>query len=101
MIKPISTTYHGYDVFELPPPGQGFAALQMLNILDVCVPRLGANLAKLGPSEPMYWHLMVEAKKLAYRICTRSRTATRSLPQCRSTSSYRNRTRRRSAIESI
>ena len=65
-VEPISTTYHGYDVFELPPPGQGFAALQMLNILDVCVPRLGANLAKLGPSDPMYWHLMVEAKKLAY-----------------------------------
>ncbi len=65
-VEPISTTYHGYDVFELPPPGQGFAALQMLNILEVCVPKLGANLAKLGPSDPMYWHLMVEAKKLAY-----------------------------------
>jgi gamma-glutamyltranspeptidase/glutathione hydrolase len=65
-VDPISTTYHGYDVFELPPPGQGFAALQMLNILDVCVPKLGHSLEKLGPSNPMYWHLMVEAKKLAY-----------------------------------
>jgi gamma-glutamyltranspeptidase/glutathione hydrolase len=65
-VDPISTSYHGYDVFELPPPGQGFAALQMLNILEVCVPKLGASLAKLGPSDPMYWHLMVEAKKLAY-----------------------------------
>jgi gamma-glutamyltranspeptidase/glutathione hydrolase len=65
-VDPISTGYHGYDVFELPPPGQGFAALQMLNILDVCVPKLGNSLAKLGPSNPMYWHLMVEAKKLAY-----------------------------------
>jgi gamma-glutamyltranspeptidase / glutathione hydrolase len=65
-VEPISTTYHGYDVFELPPPGQGFAALQMLNILEVCVPKLGTNLAKLGPSDPAYWHLMVEAKKLAY-----------------------------------
>ena len=65
-VDPISTSYHGYDVFELPPPGQGFAALQMLNILDVCVPKLGDSLAKLGPSNPMYWHLMVEAKKLAY-----------------------------------
>jgi gamma-glutamyltranspeptidase/glutathione hydrolase len=65
-IEPISTNYHGYDVFELPPPGQGFAALEMLNILEVCVPKLGMNLAKLGPSDPMYWHLMVEAKKLAY-----------------------------------
>ncbi|RPI53637.1 MAG: gamma-glutamyltransferase family protein [Acidobacteria bacterium] len=65
-VDPISTGYHGYDIFELPPPGQGFAALEMLNILEVCVPKLGANLSKLGPSEPMYWHLMVEAKKLAY-----------------------------------
>jgi gamma-glutamyltranspeptidase/glutathione hydrolase len=65
-VEPISTTYHGYDVFELPPPGQGFAALEMLNILEVCVPKLGFNLATLGPSHPMYWHLLVEAKKLAY-----------------------------------
>ena len=65
-VDPISTSYHGYDVFQLPPPGQGFAALQMLNILEVCVPKLGDSLAKLGPSNPMYWHLMVEAKKLAY-----------------------------------
>jgi gamma-glutamyltranspeptidase/glutathione hydrolase len=65
-VEPISTNYHGFDVFELPPPGQGFAALEMLNILEVCVPKLGFNLASLGPSDPMYWHLMVEAKKLAY-----------------------------------
>jgi gamma-glutamyltranspeptidase/glutathione hydrolase len=65
-VEPISTNYHGYDVYELPPPGQGFAALEMLNILEVCVPRLGASLTTLGPSHPMYWHLMVEAKKLAY-----------------------------------
>jgi gamma-glutamyltranspeptidase/glutathione hydrolase len=65
-VEPISTTYHGYDVFELPPPGQGFAALEMLNILEVCVPKLGMSLAALGPSSPMYWHLLVEAKKLAY-----------------------------------
>ncbi len=64
--EPISTNYHGFDVFELPPPGQGFAALEMLNILEVCVPKLGMNLAALGPSNPMYWHLLVEAKKLAY-----------------------------------
>jgi gamma-glutamyltranspeptidase/glutathione hydrolase len=65
-VEPISTNYHGFDVFELPPPGQGFAALEMLNILEVCVPKLGFNLTSLGPSDPMYWHLMVEAKKLAY-----------------------------------
>ena len=65
-VDPISTNYHGYDVFQLPPPGQGFAALEMLNILEVCVPKLGLNLSALGPSNPTYWHLLVEAKKLAY-----------------------------------
>ena len=33
-VEPLSTSYHGYDVFELPPPGQGFATLQQLNILE-------------------------------------------------------------------
>ena len=65
-VEPVTTNYHGYDIYQLPPPGQGFAALEMLNILEVCVPKLGFNLATLGPSNPMYWHLMVEAKKLAY-----------------------------------
>ncbi len=65
-VEPISTNYHGYDVYELPPPGQGVAALEMLNLLEVCVPKLGFNLTSLGPSDPMYWHLMVEAKKVAY-----------------------------------
>ena len=64
--EPITTNYHGYDVFELPPPGQGFAALEMLNILEVCVPKFGTSLAALGPTDPQYWHYMVEAKKLAY-----------------------------------
>jgi gamma-glutamyltranspeptidase/glutathione hydrolase len=64
--EPITTNYHGYDVFELPPPGQGFAALEMLNILEVCVPKFGTSLAALGPADPQYWHYMVEAKKLAY-----------------------------------
>ncbi|HZR23639.1 MAG TPA: gamma-glutamyltransferase family protein [Vicinamibacterales bacterium] len=64
--EPISTNYHGYDIFELPPPGQGFAALEMLNVLETCVPKYGTTLAKLGPSDPQYWHFMVEAKKLAY-----------------------------------
>src|SRR5437763_6313373 len=63
---PITTNYHGYDVFELPPPVQGFAALEMLNILEVCVPKFGTSLAALGPTDPQYWHYMVEAKKLAY-----------------------------------
>jgi gamma-glutamyltranspeptidase/glutathione hydrolase len=65
-VEPVSTDYHGYDVFQLPPPGQGFAALEMLNILEVCAPVHGIDLAELGPMHPDYWHFMVEAKKLAY-----------------------------------
>src|ERR687888_2494640 len=64
--EPVSPNYHGYDIFELPPPGQGFAALEMLNILEVCVPKFGTSLAAPGPTDPQYWHYMVEAKKLAY-----------------------------------
>jgi gamma-glutamyltranspeptidase/glutathione hydrolase len=65
-VEPISTTYHGHEVLQLPPPGQGLAVLEMLNILEVCAPRLGLDLAKLGHTDPTYWHLVVEAKKLAY-----------------------------------
>lgn len=65
-VEPISTNYHGYDIFQLPPPGQGWAALEMLNILEVCAPVHDLNLTALGPSNPDYWHFLVEAKKLAY-----------------------------------
>ena len=63
---PITTNYHGYDIYEMPPNTQGFAVLEMMNILEVCAPRLGMNLASLGPRSPAYWHMLVEAKKLAY-----------------------------------
>lgn len=65
-IDPISTNYHGYDVYEMPPNTQGFVLLEMLNILETCVPKLGYDLAALGPRSPQYWHFLVEAKKLAY-----------------------------------
>jgi len=65
-VEPITTNYHGYDIFQLPPPGQGWAALEMLNILEVCAPVHGIDLAALGPTHPDYWHFIVEAKKLAY-----------------------------------
>lgn len=64
--EPISTRYHGYDVYEFPPNTQGFATLEILNILEVCAPQLGVDLSSAGPSSPNYWHLLVEAKKLAY-----------------------------------
>ena len=59
-VEPVKTTYRGYDVWELPPPGQGIAALQMLNLLEP------HDIKGMGPTSADYWHLMVEAKKLAY-----------------------------------
>jgi gamma-glutamyltranspeptidase/glutathione hydrolase len=59
-VEPVSTRYRGYDVWEIPPPGQGIAVLQMLNMLE------GYDLQKMGPQSPDYWHLFLEAKKLTY-----------------------------------
>ena len=57
---PISTDYRGYTVWELPPPGQGLAALQMLNILE------NYDLKAMGRDSADYWHVFIEAKKLAF-----------------------------------
>ncbi len=59
-VEPVSVNYRGYDVYELPPNGQGIAALQMLNILE------GYDLKSMGYNSPEALHLMVEAKKLAF-----------------------------------
>ncbi len=59
-VEPIQTTYRGYEVFELPPNGQGMAVLEMLNILE------GYDLKSLGPNNPLFWHYLIEAKKLAF-----------------------------------
>lgn len=59
-VEPISTTYRGYQVFELPPNGQGIAALEMLNILE------GFDLSKYRHNSGDYLHLLVEAKRLAF-----------------------------------
>ncbi len=59
-VDPVKTSYRGVEVWEIPPPGQGIAVLQMLNILE------GYDLKKLGPTSADFWHLMVESKKLAY-----------------------------------
>ncbi len=59
-VEPVSTTYRGYQVWELPPNGQGMAALQMLNILE------GYDLAQYGFGSPEHIHYFTEAKKLAY-----------------------------------
>ena len=59
-VEPVSTNYRGYDVWELPPNGQGIAALQMLNLLEPF------DLKAMGPLSAGALHLMIEAKKLAY-----------------------------------
>jgi gamma-glutamyltranspeptidase/glutathione hydrolase len=67
-VEPVLSDYHGFTLAELPPPSQGFAANEMLNILAVCMGAVypGQTLASLGPTDPRYWHMLVEAKKLAY-----------------------------------
>src|SRR5437868_2700017 len=59
-VEPVSTNYRGYDVFELPPNGQGIAVLQMLNILE------GFDLRTMGRNSPETLHAMIEAKKIAW-----------------------------------
>jgi gamma-glutamyltranspeptidase/glutathione hydrolase len=59
-VEPVSTSYRGYDVWELPPNGQGIAALQILNILE------GFDIASMGFGSADYIHLFTEAKKLAF-----------------------------------
>ena len=59
-VEPVSTNYRGYDVWELPPNGQGIAALQILNILEPY------DVASMGHNSAEYVHLFVEAKKLAF-----------------------------------
>jgi gamma-glutamyltranspeptidase/glutathione hydrolase len=59
-VEPVSTNYRGYDVWELPPNGQGIAALQMLNILE------GYDMKSFGFGSREHVHYFVEAKKLAF-----------------------------------
>jgi gamma-glutamyltranspeptidase / glutathione hydrolase len=67
-VEPARSEYHGYDILELPPPSQSWATEELLNILQACVPQWtgGQTLASLGPANAEYWHLLIEAKKLAY-----------------------------------
>ncbi len=59
-VTPVSTNYRGWDVYELPPNGQGIAALQILNILE------DFDIASMGFGSAEYVHVLVEAKKLAW-----------------------------------
>ena len=59
-VQPISTEYRGWRVYELPPNGQGMAALEMLNIMET------SPASAFGPLSPMEMHTRIEAMKLAY-----------------------------------
>lgn len=59
-VEPVSVNYRGYDVWELPPNGQGIAALQMLQVLE------GYDIAAMGFGSAEYVHAFTEAKKLAF-----------------------------------
>ena len=59
-VEPISTNYRGYDVWELPPNGQGTAVLQILNIMEMY------DVASMGFGSADYIHTFTEAKKLAF-----------------------------------
>ena len=59
-VEPVSTNYRGYDVWELPPNGQGISALQILNLLEPY------DLKSYGFGSPEHVHLFVEAKKIAF-----------------------------------
>jgi len=59
-VTPVSVNYRGYDVYELPPNGQGIVALQMLNILE------GYDLKSMEFGSADYLHTLIEAKKVAY-----------------------------------
>jgi len=59
-VQPLSTSYRGYDVWELPPNGQGIAALQILNVMELF------DVEDMGFATPEYVHAFVESKKLAF-----------------------------------
>ncbi len=59
-VEPVSASYRGFDVWELPPNGQGIAALQILNLLE------GFDLRRMGFGSASHLHHFIEAKKLAF-----------------------------------
>jgi gamma-glutamyltranspeptidase/glutathione hydrolase len=59
-VAPISTSYRGYDVYEMPPNTQGFLVLEMLNILE------GFDVKAMGHNSAAYLHTLVEAKRIAF-----------------------------------
>lgn len=75
-VEPLSTNYRGYDIWELPPNGQGIAVLQILNILEQY------DIAAMGFGSADYLHHLIEAKKIVYedRACFYADPAFNQLP---------------------
>jgi gamma-glutamyltranspeptidase / glutathione hydrolase len=73
-VEPISTTYRGWTVYEMPPNGQGIAALSMLNLMEQF------PLGDLGHNSAATLHILIEAKKLAYGDLIRHVADPRSNP---------------------
>jgi len=68
-VTPASTTYHDqYSVFGTRAPSQAWGIVEAMNVLEACVPKWypGETLASLGPANPLYWHALIEAKKVVY-----------------------------------
>jgi gamma-glutamyltranspeptidase/glutathione hydrolase len=60
-IEPVSADYRGYDLWQLPPNGQGIVVLQMMNLLEKF------DIASLNPNSAEAFHLFIEAKKLSFQ----------------------------------
>jgi gamma-glutamyltranspeptidase/glutathione hydrolase len=68
-VTPASTSYHGnFTVYGTTAPSQAWGIIEALNILEQCVPQWypGQSLSTLGPTNPLFWHALIETKKLAY-----------------------------------
>ena len=68
-VTPASTSYHGnFTVYGTTAPSQAWGIIEALNILEQCVPQWypGESLSTLGPANPLFWHALIETKKLAY-----------------------------------
>jgi gamma-glutamyltranspeptidase/glutathione hydrolase len=68
-VTPASTSYHGdFTVYGTTAPSQAWGIVEALNILEQCVPEWypGQSLATLGPADPLFWHALIETKKLVY-----------------------------------
>ena len=68
-VTPASTTYHDrFTVYGTRAPSQAWGIVEAMNVLEACVPRWypGQTLAALGPANPLYWHALIETKKVVY-----------------------------------